>query len=605
MHIPDGYLGPQTYVALDAVVVPIWAIAAARVKRTVRAKQVPLLALGAAFSFVIMMFNVPVVGGSTGHAVGATLVAILLGPAAAVIAVAMAVVIQAMLFGDGGITALGANVFNMAVVMPLVGWAVYRLVAGRAPGNLRRLIAAGVGAWTGIVTAAIATGIEFGIQPLIAHTASGRPLYSPYPLSVSVPAMALSHAFVFGPLEAAVTVGVLGALAASGSPLLRRAEQPSRRSLVWLWVGLAVLVALVPLGALAQGTAWGEWGAEELRGALGYVPAGFASLADSWHAALPGYNAPGVGNASLSYLLAGVIGVFVTIGAATLLGRLLARNERSQRRSFAARAAASLSGAVIEVLENEEIAARPGLLQRLDPRVKLGSLFAFAVVASLVRSPYVLAALVALTLMLAALSRVPLGSFARKVLLSAGLFVGVIALPAATSFVTPGAVVAALGPISFTAPGVMAALTLVLRVVASAGFALLVIWTTRWTETLAALTALRMPDVVVATLAMTQKQIISLLRTVEHLYLARESRMLSYGSAQANREWVVGRMAFVAGKSIKSADDVYDAMLARGFAGAMRSVNRLSHGPHDVAWLVASAAICAVTLGLDRMVLPR
>ena len=605
MHIPDGYLGPQTYVTLDVVVMPIWAIAAARVKRTVRAKQVPLLALGAAFSFVIMMFNVPVIGGSTGHAVGATLVAVLLGPAAAVIAVSMAVVIQAVLFGDGGITALGANIFNMAIVMPLIGWSVYRLIAGRSPSNARRLIAAGVGAWTGIVTASIATGVEFGIQPLIEHTAGGRPLYAPYPLAVSVPAMAISHASVFGPLEAAVTVGVLAALAASGSPLLRAAEQPSRRSLIWLWVGLAALVALVPLGALAQGTAWGEWGAEQLRATLGYVPAGFARLADSWHAALPGYSTPGVGSASASYLLAGVIGVGVTLGVATLLGRLLSHAEHPPRRSFAARTAAALSEAVIEVLENEEIASRSGLLQRLDPRVKLGSLVAFAVLASIVRSPWLLGVLVALTLVLAATSHVPVGSFARKVLLSAGLFVAVIALPATTSFVTPGAPVASLGPVVFTANGLLGGLTLMLRVMASAGFALLVIWTTRWTETLAALTALRVPDVIVATLAMTQKQIVSLLRTVEHMHLARESRMLSAGSAGDNRDWVIGRMAFVAGKSIKAADDVYDAMLARGYSGAMRSVNRLCASGRDWLWLGAAALTFALALGLDRMVLPR
>lgn len=605
MHIPDGYLGPQTYLALDAVAVPIWAAAAGRVKRTLRAKQVPILALGAAFSFVIMMFNVPVIGGSTGHAVGATLVAVLLGPSAAIVAVSTAVVIQALLFGDGGITALGANVFNMAIVMPIVGWSIYRLISGASPGNTRRLVGAGIGAWVGIVAASIVTGIEFGIQPLIAHTPTGQPLYAPYPLSISVPAMAITHALVFGPLEAAVTVGALAALAATGSPLLRSGEQHVRRPLVWLWVALVALVALVPLGALARGTAWGEWGAGELRSALGYVPSGFARLADSWHAALPDYSAPGVANPSLSYLIAGVVGVIMTVGAAMLLGRALSNSERPRRRTFAARAASALSGAVIEVLENEEIASRPGLLQRLDPRVKLGSLVAFAVVASLVRSPWLLAALVALTLVLAAASRVPTASFARKVLLSAGLFVSVIALPATTAFVTPGLPVATLGPITFTAPGVQAAVTLVLRVVASAGFALLVIWTMRWTETLAAMTALHAPDVIVATLAMTQQHVISLLRTVENLHLARESRMLSTGSTGQNRKWVVGRIAFVAGKSVRAADDVYDAMLARGFSGAMRSVNRLSAGARDWLWLGASVVVCAVLIGVDRLVMPR
>ncbi len=134
MHIPDGYLGPQTYAVLDAAIVPIWLTAAAKVKKTLKAKQVPLLALGAAFSFVIMMFNVPVFGGTTAHAVGAVLIAVLLGPWAAVLSVSTALVIQALAFGDGGITAIGANCINMAVVMPFVG--LRRLPARR--GQARR-----------------------------------------------------------------------------------------------------------------------------------------------------------------------------------------------------------------------------------------------------------------------------------------------------------------------------------------------------------------------------------------------------------------------------------------------------------------------------------
>src|SRR5512146_3361879 len=115
MHIPDGYLSPQTYVPLSAVMVPYLALAARKVQSTIRARNVPLLAMGAAFSFVIMMFNIPIPGGTTGHAVGAVIVAILLGPWAASVAVSIALIIQALMFGDGGITAMGANCFNMAV----------------------------------------------------------------------------------------------------------------------------------------------------------------------------------------------------------------------------------------------------------------------------------------------------------------------------------------------------------------------------------------------------------------------------------------------------------------------------------------------------------
>jgi cobalt/nickel transport system permease protein len=116
MHIPDGYLGPATYGTMFGVTLPFWAFASWKLNKTLKARQAPYLALGAAFSFVIMMFNIPVLGGTTGHATGTTLIAILLGPWAAIISVSVALIIQSLLFGDGGITAIGANWFNMAVV---------------------------------------------------------------------------------------------------------------------------------------------------------------------------------------------------------------------------------------------------------------------------------------------------------------------------------------------------------------------------------------------------------------------------------------------------------------------------------------------------------
>src|SRR5262245_57917516 len=104
MHIPDGYLSPQTYLPLLGIMLPLWAKASRVMKTTLRARHVPLFAMSAAFCFVIMMFNVPVPGGTTGHATGAALVAILLGPWAAVLSVSVALIIQALLFGDGGLT---------------------------------------------------------------------------------------------------------------------------------------------------------------------------------------------------------------------------------------------------------------------------------------------------------------------------------------------------------------------------------------------------------------------------------------------------------------------------------------------------------------------
>jgi cobalt/nickel transport system permease protein len=321
MHIPDGYLGPQTYVALDAAIIPIWGVAAAKVKKTLKAKQVPLMALGAAFSFVIMMFNVPVIGGTTGHAVGATLIAILLGPWAAVISISIALVAQALLFGDGGITAIGANCLNMAVIMPFVGFYLYRLVAGDAPSRARQLLAAGVGSYVGIVAAAIAAGVEFGLQPLIAHSATGQPLYAPYPLSVSVPAMAVAHLLI-GFIEAAVTVGVVAVFQRQDSSLL--AMKPASHVARWMWAGLAALMLASPLGLLATGDAWGEWDAEGVAKSVGFVPSGMQQLGSFWSAAIPDYAPTFIKNPNAGYIAAAVIGGLLIAAATWGIARLLA-----------------------------------------------------------------------------------------------------------------------------------------------------------------------------------------------------------------------------------------------------------------------------------------
>jgi len=222
MHIPDGYLGPQTYGALYAIMVPLWGLASRIVRRTLNQRQVPFLALGAAFSFMIMLFNIPIPGGSTGHAVGGVIVAILLGPWAALIVVSIAVVIQALLFGDGGITAIGANCFNMAFVMPMSGFLVYRLISkGSAIPSTRRWVAAAIAGYMGLNLAALTTAVMFGLQPLLEKGTDGRPLYFPYPLEVAVPVMAAQHLFFFGILEAVLTALLVNYLQRSSPSLLR------------------------------------------------------------------------------------------------------------------------------------------------------------------------------------------------------------------------------------------------------------------------------------------------------------------------------------------------------------------------------------------------
>jgi cobalt/nickel transport system permease protein len=209
LHIPDGYLSPQTYVPLWGVSIAFWSVSLKKVKKEVSTKQVPYLAMAAAFSFLIMMFNVPVPGGTTGHAVGAGIIALFLGPWTAVIAVSVVLILQAIVFGDGGITAIGANCFNMAVIMPFVSYGMFKLINGKTGSGTRTSLAAFFSGYVGLSVAAIVTAVEFGIQPLIASSPDGRPLYAPYPLSIAVPAMALEHLLLFSIIEGVVTVLLL------------------------------------------------------------------------------------------------------------------------------------------------------------------------------------------------------------------------------------------------------------------------------------------------------------------------------------------------------------------------------------------------------------
>src|SRR5580692_3716375 len=155
MHIPDGMLSPSTCAALYATASPFWYVAMRRVKRMLTSRLIPLLSVFSAFSFVIMMFNLPLPGGTTGHAVGVGIASIVLGPWASILAISIALTIQALFFGDGGITAIGANCFNMAIVGSLVGYATYRLAAWRAGlGSARRVVAAGLAGYAAINVAA-------------------------------------------------------------------------------------------------------------------------------------------------------------------------------------------------------------------------------------------------------------------------------------------------------------------------------------------------------------------------------------------------------------------------------------------------------------------
>ncbi|MEP6925257.1 MAG: cobalt transporter CbiM [Pyrinomonadaceae bacterium] len=346
MHIPDGYLSPLTCAALYAAAAPFWYVAIKRVKRLLNTRMVPLLSVFAAFSFVIMMFNIPLPGGTTGHAIGVGIAAIVLGPWGAMLAISVALLIQALLFGDGGITAFGANSFNMAVVGSLVASLVYRIIAGRAAlTSKRRVVAAALAGYAAINAAAFCASIEFGIQPMLFHDASGAPLYAPYPLSIAIPAMMIGHLTFAGLAELIVSGGVVAYLQRTDLSLLKLTAPNAQdegaapiygwRATRSLWIGLAALMILTPLGLLAAGTAWGEWSAEDfadptvrdqIAAASNNIvppiaaPEGLAQLAGIWTAPIAGYAPAFMSSPAFGYILSAMFGAGCIILVFLLFG---------------------------------------------------------------------------------------------------------------------------------------------------------------------------------------------------------------------------------------------------------------------------------------------
>ena len=346
MHIPDGYLSPETCVAACVAAAPFWYVSVRKVKATVQSKAVPLLAVTSAFSFVVMMFNLPVPGGTTAHAVGMGIAAIVLGVWPAILAISIALFIQALFFGDGGLTSFGANSLNMAVVGCLAAYGVYRLIAARsALESPRRVLAAALGGYVGINAAALLAALEFGIQPLLFRDVSGAPLYAPYPLEVAVPAMAFAHLTIAGAAEAIVTGGIVAYLQRANPSLLLATSGLAGRdeATATSWWSTRWLMILSPLGLVAAGIAWGEWGAgdftdpavrEQISQASGNVappaqaPAGLEQLSSIWTAPIPDYAPAFMHDERFGYIVSALIGTGLILLLVVLASWLVKRFSR-------------------------------------------------------------------------------------------------------------------------------------------------------------------------------------------------------------------------------------------------------------------------------------
>ncbi|MCL6459828.1 MAG: cobalt transporter CbiM [Gorillibacterium sp.] len=325
MHIPDNYLSPSTCAVFAAVMLPVWRRASLNVKREITRQKMPLLGVGAAFSFLMMMFNLPLPGGTTGHAVGASLVAIFWGPYFAVISVSIALAIQALFFGDGGILSLGVNCFNMAFVMPFTAFYLFKLISSKFSGVRGRTVAAFIAGYLSLNVAAFLTSLEFGIQPSLFTDQAGLPLYGPYGFATAIPAMMIPHLLVAGVLEGLVTAGVYRYVSRVSPEFI---YQGSLKKIKHAYLHLAAMILLTPLGLLAVGTAWGEWGPDELQSTIGYVPKGMKS-GFQFAAPLADYSLSKVHEVA-GYFLSALIGVALILLFFRLVGKVTSARARKR-----------------------------------------------------------------------------------------------------------------------------------------------------------------------------------------------------------------------------------------------------------------------------------
>lgn len=300
LHIPDGFLNILVALVCWVLAIIMVSIAVANTRRSFDERLVPLAGITAAFIFAAQMLNFPVAGGTSGHFVGAALAFIVLGPWLGMLVMTAVIAVQALLFQDGGLVVMGANILVMGVVPGFVAYYIYRLGTGLSRGM--RLTLAGVAAWLSVMVAALVVSL------LLAFSGTSS-------LRIVLPAMLGVHTLI-GIGEALVTVGALAFIGATRPDLLESGRSAGKGA--WVVVGLSIALLLVLFAPFASGHPDGlEWVAETT---------GFLSAAqDAPFEILPDYKVPFLGETNLSTIVAGVIGALIVAGLVYLVARTLRR----------------------------------------------------------------------------------------------------------------------------------------------------------------------------------------------------------------------------------------------------------------------------------------
>jgi cobalt/nickel transport system permease protein len=309
MHIPDGFLDSKTLALTGALSVGGLAVAVRQVQRTLPRRKIPLMGLSAAFVFAAQMINFPVAGGTSGHLLGGVLAGVLLGPGAAAIVIACVLTVQALLFSDGGVLALGANIFNMAFVGAVAGSAIYRAVLRLLPGLRGRIAAVFFAGWCSTLLASLMCAGELAWSGTLASGAV-------------FPAMLGAHALI-GIGEGLITALVILAIARTRPDLLESENGGGERGtgLEFLAFGLVLALGLA-IFVSPYACAWPD-GLDKVAVHFGFEGRA-VSLINAW---IPDYQLPGISAAGIATAGAGAIGTLIMFGLACGVGRMMVRDK--------------------------------------------------------------------------------------------------------------------------------------------------------------------------------------------------------------------------------------------------------------------------------------
>jgi cobalt/nickel transport system permease protein len=315
MHIPDGFLDAKTLAVTGALSAGGLAVAARQVNRTLPRNKIPLMGLSAAFVFAAQMLNFPVLGGTSGHLLGGVLAAVLIGPGAAAIVITCVLLVQALIFSDGGLLALGANIFNMAFIGSVVGCVIYRSTRKFLPDLRGQITAVFFAAWLSTILAAMTCAGELAL--------SGR-----LPPHVVFPAMISIHALI-GIGEGLITSLVILAIARTRPDLLEAENTPVARGagIEFLAFGLVIALGLA-IFVSPYACSWPD-GLDQIAEKFGFTGHA-ATLVKTW---IPDYKMPGVSSAGIATAIAGALGTLVMFGLAWGMGKVLVRSGTTQSKS--------------------------------------------------------------------------------------------------------------------------------------------------------------------------------------------------------------------------------------------------------------------------------